>query len=132
MATCALILFVMPCTAQINSSDSSYCMPISKARLVFADAIKKRVLDSLLVNNAKEVKLCMDAKDSQSKAYLAAMANLNQQVKLQSEINENSTGIIGTYKKETDYYKKQSRRHRNERNVMILVFVWSIAALILQ
>lgn len=106
-----------------TQTDSLYCLPITKARLLVADALRLRFADSL--NNSLSQRV--DLLDKQSKALSDSYTKLlkieREKFEKQKEITQGMEGLAMSYRDERDYYQKKYRRQRRGKRALIWVIL---------
>lgn len=113
-----------------TQTDTTYCLPIVKARMLIADALRLRVSDSVNMNLSGRIVLL----ESQYESFYQSFTNLlkieSEKLKLQKEITINTESVSATYQEENEHLKKQNKRLKWQRVglgvITVVVIVLSI------
>lgn len=98
-----------------SQPSTNYCMPIETARLLAEDAVKKRVLDTLVNTQSQKIQLLTDQNFKTYNDFQALLSIERQKLQTQKEITLHSESISTVYKEENKYLKKKVRRLKWQR-----------------
>lgn len=109
-----LILWILWFPAY-TQTDSVYCLPIGKARLLVADALKLRVMESLNDTLSQRVYLLESRYTEAYNSFTNLLKIERQKQELRSELFKHMESVAGTYKSENEVLKKKVRRLKWQR-----------------
>ncbi len=129
-----LILSGSCCIAQSGNkvdTTKTYCMPMADAVMVFEDAVKKYYQDTVIHQMGVQIQLEKDNSASQHESFTRQIAVEKEKTRIANERTINQQAISGNYKQESEAYQKQSKRHRNERNGVIFIWILTVTGFVL-
>ena len=97
-------------------AQSNYCLPIEDARKVFADALKSKVQDTLINQQAGEIVSLKAQNQSQYETFTELLNIEKQKGSLQREVIQHAAAVADSYKEEAQHYKQQARKYKRQRN----------------
>lgn len=113
-----------------SQTDSAYCLPISKARLLVAHALRLQLADSLNNLQAARIVLLSDEKQSLVLSYTNLLNISEQKFQKQKEITSDFVRLSDSWRDQSEHYRKEDRKHRRQRNGlaagMVVVIVLGI------
>lgn len=92
-----------------------FCVPLAKARLLVADALRLRVADSLNNVQSSHIALLEVQYNSAYSSFTNLLKIEQEKTKLQQEINLHNEFLVSSYKAENDLLKKQVRKLKWQR-----------------
>lgn len=110
----------------------TYCLPIAKARLLFEDAIKKKVLDTIVNRQGIQIKLLQEHSFSDYNSFQALLKIERDKFEVQKDITTHTEALVESYKEQSEHFRKQSRARKWQRNGIGLVLIVVIAATLSQ
>jgi hypothetical protein len=113
-----------------TGTETVYCLPISEARLLVADALRLRQADSMLVNRSARISLLEQQMESDHQSFTNLLKIESEKLKVQKEITSDMARFSDSFKEELSYTQKKSRKFKRQRNVLgvLLVVVIGLAA----
>jgi hypothetical protein len=126
-----LSLSILWCPAYTQTHQSEvYCLPIEKARLLVADAMRLRLVDSISNNKSARILLLEQEKESSYQSFTNLLKIEQEKNKIQSEIILHSESISEVYKEENTHLKKKVRNLKWQRaGLGVLVIVVTVLSL---
>lgn len=105
----------IPLSQCYSQTDSAYCLPIGKARLLLADALRLRV--QVLLNDTLSVRVSLleNQVETQYTSFTKLLKIEADKLQIQKEITLHTESISGTYKDQNDTLKKQARKLKWQR-----------------
>lgn len=112
-------------------TQTSYCLPIEKARLLVADAMKSQVQDSLIVEQSAKIQLLENEKAKTFESLNQIIIIEKEKVQLQSEQSDHYRQLSVTYEDENKRLKKEVRKARWQLRGAVLIGVTLIVLSVL-
>lgn len=113
-----LTLWILSFSAYTQTDDISnevYCLPMGKARLLVADALRLRVADSLNMNLSSRIVLLESQYESSYQSFTNLLKIEREKQQLRSELFLHMESVAGTYKSENETLKKKIKRLKLQR-----------------
>lgn len=108
-----MMLMALSWTASCQSS-INYCLPIEKARLLFEDAVKKRVLDTLVNEQSGKIALLTEQSAKQKADFQSLLkiadASLTDQKAISLDFQKHSQSFADQLK----YYEKINKKQKRQ------------------
>ena len=102
--------------SQNYTPDTVYCLPIVKARALVSDALKLRIADSLNNTLSERAALLQSAKLSDYNSFTNLLNISEQKFQKQKEITSDFVRLSDSWRDQSEYYRKEDRKHRRQRN----------------
>lgn len=99
-----------------SSTDSTYCLPLSTARLLVADALRLRVADSLNNLQASTIAILEFEKLISYRSFTNLLKLSEDKYQKQKEITSDMVRFSDSWKEESEYYQTRSKKFRRQRN----------------
>lgn len=101
-----------------DEPQKQYCIPMAKARLLVADALRLRFADSLNNNLSARVNLLEIEKLASHHSFINLLKTSEQKYTTQKENTGHMERLAMSYKSERDYYIKRERKQRQKKNIL--------------
>lgn len=115
-----------------TQSDSLYCLPISKARLLVQDAVRLQLLQGALSTLEARVELLESEKTASYKSFSNLLKLSEQKYSKQKENTLYMEKLAMSYKGQMEYYQKRERKQRRKKNIVTYGAVVLISLLIIK
>lgn len=102
------------------------------ARLLVADALRLRVLDSLHSLQAGRIALLESEKLASSVSYTNLLKLSEQKFETQKEITADFVRLADSWRDQSDYYQKKYKKQRRQKGLLTAVTVGLIGLLIIK
>lgn len=109
-----------------SQTDSTYCLPMSKARLLVEAALKLRTADSVNTLLNERVALLEREKNAAYQSYTNLLNLSEQKYQKQKEITSDFVRLSEGWRKEADYYQRRYRKKRNHNKVITFIAIAAI------
>lgn len=101
-----------------SQTDSVYCLAISKARLLVADAIRLRLVDSVLHNRHTRIELLENEKKSAYDAFTNLLKIEQDKFKEQSLIISDLQKHSQSFADQLAYIEKREKKQRTQNKIL--------------
>lgn len=107
-----LVLLNLTALSQPSTGDSTYCLPLSKARLLISDALRLRASDTIMENLSKRVVLLETEKAATYLSFTNLLKIEQEKFQLQKEITDHTSKLSESYREQLAYITKKERKQR--------------------
>ena len=113
-----------------TTEEKTYCLPIWKARLLVADALRLRLADSIVQNKSARIILLEQEKESYHQSYTNLLKLSEQKFETQKEITSDFVRLADSWRDQSDYYQKRYKKQRRQKGLLTAVTVGLIIIII--
>lgn len=115
-----------------QQTDSVYCLPIGKARLLVADAMKLRLSEELLTTSQQRVELLESERIAAHKAFTNLLKIERDKYTMQKEITADVSRLSDSWREEATYFQKRSKKFRRQRDGLALGIVGVLILMVIK
>lgn len=101
-----------------SQTDSVYCLPLTKARLLVASALRLSLADSLNENLSARVDLLESQQLESYRSYTNLLKLSEQKYERQKETTLLMENFAASHREEADYYRKKYRKQRRQKGLL--------------
>jgi hypothetical protein len=91
-------------------------LPLGKARQLVSAALRAKINDSILVNLESRIFLLESEKLSVHQSFTNLLNISQQKFQKQKEITSDFVRLSDSWRDQSEYYRKEDRKHRRQRN----------------
>jgi hypothetical protein len=106
-----------------TQTDSIYCLPLSKGRLLVADALKLRLADSLAQQFSSRIELMEALQAAQYNSFTNLLKHAETKYEKQKEITSDMERWGNSWRDQAEYYRKRERKQRRQKKVLTIAVV---------
>lgn len=117
-----LLIWILPYSA-FTQTDTTYCLPIKKARLLVADAYQNRIQDSLISELSGKIRLLEQEKQTLQININNIILNERAKTNTANLLSQNYKRLSDTNEQESTYYKKQLKKSRRKLTAAVILGV---------